>query len=65
MTERDDEKWMTVEEVMSYLQIARSTLSKYQKDGKLKPFQRGRRTYYLREQVLRLGEPKPKNPNHL
>jgi predicted site-specific integrase-resolvase len=53
-------KFMTVEEVMEYLGIARSTVDLYSRQGKLKRFQRGKRTMYLREQVVKLGEPKPK-----
>ncbi len=56
----DDDKWMTVEEVMAYLGIARSTLDLYVRQGKLKRFERLGRTVYLREQVVKLSEPKPK-----
>ena len=56
----DNDKWMTVEEVMAYLGIARSTLDLYVRQGKLKRFERLGRTVYLREQVVRLAEPKPK-----
>lgn len=56
----DDDKWMTVEEVMAYLGIARSTLDLYVRQGKLKRFERLGRTVYLREQVVKLAEPKPK-----
>ncbi len=57
----EEQKFMTIEEVMRYLGVARSTVDQYARQGKLKRFARGRRTYYLREQVVKLGEPKPKN----
>ena len=56
----DDDKWMTVEEVMNFLGIARSTLDLYVRQGKLKRFERLGRTIYLRDQVVKLKEPKPK-----
>jgi excisionase family DNA binding protein len=56
----DESKFMTVEEVCAYLGIARSTVDLYARQGKLKRFQRGRRTYFLRSQVEKLSEPKPK-----
>ena len=57
-----DDKWMTAEQVMDYRKIARSTLQLYIKQGRLKRFERLGRVYFLREQVEKLGEPKPKKP---
>lgn len=57
----ESQKWMTIEEVMAYLNIARSTVDLYVRRGDLKRFKRGKRTLFLREQVVRLGEPKPKH----
>ena len=56
----EDDKWMDVEQVMRELHIARSTVDKYAREGKLKRFTRGKRTLFLREQVERLKQPKPK-----
>ncbi len=56
----ESDKWMTIEQVMDYLQIARSTVDLYVRRGDLKRFKRGKRTVFLREQVVRLWEPKPK-----
>ncbi len=61
----DDDKWMTIEEVMSYLGIARSTLSLYVKQNRLKRFeqQAPKRPVFLREQVEKLKtQPIPKPP---
>ncbi len=55
-----DDKWMTVEQVLEYLGIARSTLDLYVRQGKLKRFERLGRVVFLREQVVKLAEPKPK-----
>lgn len=57
-----DDKWMDAQQVMDYLGIARSTLSLYIKQGKLKRFERLGRVVFLRTQVEALGEPKPKPP---
>lgn len=56
-----DEKFITVEQAMAILQVARSTIDLYARQGKLKRFQRGKNTYFLREQVEKLAQPKPKN----
>ncbi len=56
----ESQKFMTIEEVMEYLGIARSTVDLYARQGKLKRFQRGKRTLFLRTQVEKLAEPKPK-----
>lgn len=55
-------KWMTAQEVMAYLGIARSTLSLYEKQGRLKVFQQDapKRILFLRSQVEELKRPKPK-----
>ena len=61
MAEEPD-KWMTVKEVLDYLGIARSTLSLYEKQGRLKKFEQGapKRVVFLRSQVEELRRPKPK-----
>jgi predicted site-specific integrase-resolvase len=56
------DKWMSVQETMDYLGIARATVDLYAREGKLKRFARGKNTMFLREQVEKLGEPKPKLP---
>jgi predicted site-specific integrase-resolvase len=56
----EDDKWMDVEQVMRELHIARSTVDKYAREGKLKRFIRGKRTLFPRSMVEKLKEPKPK-----
>lgn len=55
-------KFMTLAEACTYLGIKRSTIDLYVRQGRLKRFQQGapRQTVFLREQVVRLKEPKPK-----
>jgi excisionase family DNA binding protein len=61
MSEDQSDKWMTVEEAMKYLGVSRATIDSYARSGKLKRFKRLKNTVFLREQVEKLGEPKPKN----
>jgi excisionase family DNA binding protein len=58
--EDEQSKWMSMQEAMEALRVSRSTIDLYARQGKLKRFQRGRNVYFLREQVEKLKEPKPK-----
>ncbi len=55
-------KFMTMQETMDYLGVSRATIDSYARRGLLKRFQRGKNTVFLRAQVERLYEPKPKPP---
>ena len=53
-------KFMTLAQACEYLGIKRSTIDLYVRKGKLKRFEQLGRTVFLREQIVRLKEPKPK-----
>lgn len=54
-------KFMTMQEVCEYLGVTRASVDNYARAGKLKRFKQLKNTVFLREQVERLKEPKPKN----
>jgi predicted site-specific integrase-resolvase len=56
----ESQKFMTMQETMEYLGVSRATIDTYARAGKLKRFKQLKNTVFLREQVEKLKEPKPK-----
>jgi predicted site-specific integrase-resolvase len=54
-------KFMTMQETIEYLGVSRQTIDAYARAGKLKRFKQLKNTMFLREQVHKLKEPKPKS----
>lgn len=49
-----ESKWMSTEETMELLNIGRTTLWNYQKDGKIKAHRIGRKLHFNREDIENL-----------
>ena len=52
----NNEEFMTIEEASARLGIARRTLERYTKNGRIRRYRRGIRVYYRREDVERLAK---------
>ena len=52
-------KWLSEKETQEYLGVSRSTLYRWQKEGKLKVYKLGRQRRYRQEDLDALLEPGP------